>query len=417
MRKSIVFAIGLRYLRSKSWTYLPSIGVTMSSLSIALSVAILIIVTSVMNGFHEELLNKILGFNSHITLADRYDTLNEKDAKIDAKSLKSLTETESVTLTAIGQGMLFANKVSSGVMIKGISYDDLLLRNDIVKSISGEVDLFKKDEFSAVIGIDLANNLGIGTGDTANLVIPIIMPTMFGIIPRYKTIKIAGIMNTGAQQYDSMFLLMPISGVQKLYNMDGKISNIEIMLKDISSLRSVEQTIKNHDASKKYRIINWEMENRPLIGALKTEASVMRLILGSFMVLSIFSIFAIISMMIYNKEREIAILQSTGFTQAHIIAVFFISGISISILGIILGNIFGIIIAQNIETIRLYIENAMNIKILDSSVYLMSRFPSKIVKSDLYAINICCFVLSIIASILPARKAVKKSIADVLRYF
>ena len=408
---NIIFLFGKRFLIPKG-KFFPHIGATMSIFAITLSIAILIIVVSVMNGFRNELIEKILGFNSHITLSNRYGEFkayNEINHKI---SLLPNIKYSNPVIN--GAGMLINDYGSSGVFVKGISKNGLQNRKDLSKYIIG--DLNKFSGFSVIIGNDIAKELGMKINDEINLIVPIATNTIFGMIPRYVKLKVIGLLKTNAQQYDNYMLLMPFTTSQHIFNLNNNASGIEIITTDPQKVRNIEDTIiQNIHNNSLFTISDWQLENGALLNALKVEANVMNLILGLFIIISMFTIFAIIRMTVKAKEREIAILKSHGISNKQINHIFIIVGMSIAIIGMIIGNILGISVSLNIESIRLFLENVFNTKLLDGSVYLLSNLPSKLMTDDVVRINIFAFSMALFCTILSTKLNTKIDITKTLR--
>ena len=408
---NVVLLFGKRFLIPKG-KFFPHIGATMSIFAITLSIAILIIVVSVMNGFRNELIEKILGFNSHITLSNRYGEFkayNEINHKI---SLLPNIKYSNPVIN--GAGMLINDYGSSGVFVKGISKTGLQNRKDLSKYIIGDLNNFRG--FSVVIGNDIAKELGTKINDEINLIVPIATNTIFGMIPRYVKLKIIGILKTNAQQYDNYMLLMPFTTSQHIFNLNNNASGIEIITTNPQKVRNIEDTIiQNIHNNSLFTISDWQLENGALLNALKVEANVMNLILGLFIIISMFTIFAIIRMTVKAKEREIAILKSHGISNKQINHIFIIVGMSIAIIGMIIGNILGISVSLNIESIRLFLENVFNTKLLDGSVYLLSNLPSKLMTDDVVRINIFAFSMALFCTILSTKLNTKIDITKTLR--
>jgi lipoprotein-releasing system permease protein len=414
--KKLLFKIGFRYLKSRNNIYLPSIGIAMSIVGVALSMMILIIVTSVMNGFRAELLSKILGLNSHITINGRYENYIENYKEILTK-IQPIKEIESTTPVVIGYGMLANTNGQVGVMVKGIEFHDLTKRKDIINSIFADWDLFQKNEYGSIIGIDIANTLNVKEKEELNLITPVVIKTSFGVVPRFKTIQMSGFLRTNAQQYDSSVVIMPLKGAQKIYNLENKVTMIEIITTDPNNIFKIKQAIKRLINDEKILISDWQMSNKPLMDALKTEATVMSLILSLFVIIAMFAVFTIISMMITDKEREIAILRVHGISSKEIVKIFMITGFFIIFFGMIAGNLLGIVIAKNIDNIRLLLETILQRKILDGSVYFLTNLPSKIMVKDIIYINIFTITTGFFSFFLPSLKAGKKNIQEILRAF
>ena len=410
-RSNVVLLFGKRFLIPKG-KFFPHIGATMSIFAITLSIAILIIVISVMNGFRDELIEKILGFNSHITISNGYGNFTEYN-EINNKIL-SLPNIKYSNPVINGAGMLINDYGSSGVFVKGISKTGLQNRKDLSKYIIG--DLNKFSGFSIIIGNDIAKELGLKINDNVNLIVPIATNTIFGMIPRYVKLKVVGLLKTNAQQYDNYMLLIPFATSQHIFNLNNNASGIEIITTDPQKVRNIEDNIiQNIHNNSLFTISDWQLENGALLNALKVEANVMNLILGLFIIISMFTIFAIIRMTVKAKEREIAILKSHGISNKQINHIFIIVGMSIAIIGMIIGNILGISVSLNIESIRLFLENVFNTKLLDGSVYLLSNLPSKLMTDDVVRINIFAFSMALFCTILSTKLNTKIDITKTLR--
>ena len=236
------------------------------------------------------------------------------------------------------------------------------------------------------------------------------------MIPRYVKLKVVGLLKTNAQQYDNYMLLMPFTTSQHIFNLNNNASGIEIITTNPQKVRNIEDNIiQNIHNNSLFTISDWQLENGALLNALKVEANVMNLILGLFIIISMFTIFAIIRMTVKAKEREIAILKSHGISNKQINHIFIIVGMSIAIIGMIIGNILGISVSLNIESIRLFLENVFNTKLLDGSVYLLSNLPSKLMTDDVVRINIFAFSMALFCTILSTKLNTKIDITKTLR--
>ena len=412
-QNNIILLFSARFLKAKN-RKLPNLGVSMSMFAIAISIAILIIVTSVMNGFRDELLDKILGFNAHISIYKHEEFKDYIDIQNETLKLKGVVN---ATPTINGAGMLIgsngANKQSAGTFVKGISQIDLLKREQLAKFVKGDLTRFYG--FQVVLGYDLARQIGAKINDRITLVVPIVAPTMFGMIPRSVQLKVVGVIKTNAQQYDNYTLLMPFDTAQKVFNRSGVADNLEIITTNANEIDKVEDEIITKLSKKNLWLSDWRMENRALLNALNVEANVMALLLSLFTIISMFTIFAVIRMMIKSKEREIAILKSHGISNNQINHIFLIIGITMAITGMVLGNLIGITLSTNIDNIRLFLEKLFGTQLLDGSVYFLSNLPSKLMLGDIIKINIFAFIMAILCSFLSIRKNTKIDVVSILR--
>ena len=407
MKNSIVLFFSLRFLKQKG-RFFPNLSVLMSSLAIMISIAILIIVMSVMNGFTKELIEKILGLNSHITIYSLRDNFGDiKQTQNDIQKIKGIKFAFPVVS---GSGMVVKNDNSAGVFVKAISPSDIKNNKDLSKSIIADLDNFKN--YNIILGKDIARQLRVKKGDEINMIVPIVADTMFGTIPRQVRLKVAGIINSHSQQYDNYMAIIPFKAGQVIFNMKDNASSIEIVTENPEKLDDIEKEIAG---MKKYYIADWKMENSALLHALKVEANVMSLILGLFVLISTFTIFAVIRMMIKSKERDIAILKAHGISNKQIRNIFLIVGFTICITGMFFGNILGITFAVNVDRIRIFLENLFHTKLLDGDVYLLSNLPSRVIISDIIKANCFAFAVSLLCIYLSIAKNTKIDVAKTLR--
>ena len=405
--RNIVLFFSLRFLKPKGKIF-PNLGVLMSSSAIMISIAILIIVMSVMNGFTKELIEKILGLNSHITIYSLRDNFGDiKETQNDIQKIKGVKFAFPVVS---GSGMVVKNDNSAGVFVKAIAPNDIKNNKDLSKSIVADLDDFKS--YNIILGKDIARQLRAKKGDEISMIVPIVADTMFGTIPRQVRLKVAGIINSHSQQYDNYMAIIPFKAGQIIFNMKDNASSIEIITDNPEQLDDIEKEIAS---MKKYYIADWKMENSALLHALKVEANVMSLILGLFVLISTFTIFAVIRMMIKSKERDIAILKAHGVSNEQIRNIFFIVGLTICITGMFFGNILGISFAINADRIRLFLEGLFNTKLLDGDVYLLSNLPSKVIIADVVKANCFTFTTSLFCIYFSIRRNIQINIAKTLR--
>lgn len=407
LKQNIVLFFAFRFLKSNR-SVIPNLSVLMSALAITISISILIIVTSVMNGFTAELIEKILGLNSHISVYQKngkFENITELQNK--------LLEVDGVKIAfpvVSGSGMVINNGNSAGVFIKGISKEDIANNKDLKKSIVADLDLFSG--YKIILGKDVARQLRVRKNDIVNVIVPIISNTMFGTIPRQVKLKVLGVISSNSQQYDNYMAIIPFNASQIIFNFKDNASAMEIITDNPEDVGVIEQKIFKLG---NFYIGDWKMENSALIHALNVEANVMSLILGLFVLISTFTIYAVIRMMIKSKEREIAILKAQGVSNTQIKNMFLIVGLTICISGMILGNICGITFALNVDKIRLFIENLLHTKLLDGDVYLLSNLPSRVIISDIIKTNIFAFTMAIFCVWLSIKRNTKIDVAKTLR--
>lgn len=416
---SYVLKIALSYLKSKKYKFLPSLNTSLCIITITLSVFSLVVVKSVMNGFRKELIESIIGINSHLNLYPRQQ-ISSKEYSKDISSIKNLPSFKDKILvispTINSTGMITNGQKSNGIFIKGIDKpNEMKLRSQRIE-INGNIVKFTKEKDVIMIGQELALQLRIKIGDKVNITIPKIIKTMFGSFPVSKDFTIVGIVKTGTTDYDSTICMIKNSTLVEMFNYpQGTISNIEIFLKNYNESKKLLQEILPY--KERYRITDWEMENYGLINALKTEAGVMSIILSLFILITMVGVFMSMLNTVRQKEREIGIMHSMGMYKNEILSVFFINSIITTVTGLILGLATGIPFAYKINKIKIYLEKLFNITLFDGSIYLLSSLPSQIVINDiLYAVFLVLF-FGILFAIIPARNAIEKRPADILRSF
>lgn len=417
--KPYVIKIAASYLRSKKYKYLPSLNAFLCILTITLSVFSLVVVKSVMNGFRKELVESIIGINSHLNLYPR-DTISKKEYSKDMLAIKTLPSFKDkiilISPTFNSTGMISKDQKSSGVFIKGIEKPtDLTLRSNKM-TVNGNLKKLENEEDTVIIGQELAFQLRVGIGDKVSITVPKLIKTMFGAFPISRDFKIVGTVKTGTIDYDSTICIVKNSSLTNMFSYQlGTISNIEIFLKNYNDSKKLLAEILDYRT--KYRITDWEMENYGLINALKTESGVMSLILSLFILITMIGVFISVLSTVRQKEREIGIMHSMGMRKNEILSVFFINSIIITVIGLVLGLLAGIPIAYKINKIKLFLERLFDITLFDGSVYLLSSLPSQVVISDIIYVIVFVLLFGILFAIIPARQAIKKTPAEILRAF
>jgi lipoprotein-releasing system permease protein len=372
-----------------------------------LGVATLIIVMSVMNGFRIDLMNRILGINSHITIYSKNFTNSTEVLKIIEKEQNVKYADKIID----NQVMLMVNGNTSGAIIKGIEEQDLKNKDRIYNK------KFNFDENSILIGMDLAMRLGVARGDEVKVISPELNTTLFGAIPRIKTYKVGGIFSSGLYEYDVGFAFVPLKTAQKHFKYeDDRVGSIEIYLNDVNltteTAKSLQKKLEEYDI----QIVDWQASNREFMSALDVERNVMFLILMLIILVATFNIISSLTMLVNDKIQQIALLRTVGFTKISIMQIFFICGSIIGCLGTTLGVSLGVLVSSNLQTIKIFLEQKFSIQLFPASVYYLTELPSKIVMSDVVMIVSLSLILSFLSTLYPAYKASKTNLAEVLRY-
>src|SRR5262249_20905915 len=331
-----------------------------SFLGITLGVAVLIVVMSVMNGFRHELLGRIIGLNGHLTIQSAQGPLGDYDAL--TNTIRSLAMVKAADPMIQGQAMATNADRAVGTVVRGIRPEDLKAKT----TLSSNIKVGSLDEFSGrdavVIGTHLAEALGVTVGQEITLISPQSTATMIGLVPRIKSFRIVGIFEVGMYEYDSSYVFMPLEAAQLYFKLPSAASHIEISIDDPDRTAAAIDAILARIGSS-YRVTDWQQANASFFGAIQVERNVMFLILTLIIVVAAFNIISSQIMLVKEKGRAIAILRTMGATRGMIMRVFLISGASIGVLGTAAGFGIGLAFADNIETIRQWLQALLHTKL------------------------------------------------------
>ncbi len=414
MFKPLIFYIGLRYTRAKRRTQFISFITLTSVLGIALGVTALITVLSVMNGFEAELRQRILGMTSHATLTGQYGQLeNWPDAE---NSIKGHPHIEGSAPFIQGQVMINADRRVSGAMLNGIRPDLEGRVSDVGDHMeAGKLTDLLAGQYNIVLGFELSKYLGAFVGDQITVISPQVNSTPAGIIPRMRRFTVVGIFKVGMYEYDRNMALIHIDDAAKLFRLDTAVSGLRIKLDDVFNAPKITKTLGS-ELSGQYIVSDWTMAHENFFKAVKTEKTVMFIILLLIVGVAAFNIVSTLVMVVNDKRGDIAILKTQGLTSRSVMGIFIVLGTVIGSIGTVLGTVGGILLALNASKIVSAIERFFNVHFMPSDVYYISDLPSKLLWSDVYAIAAMAFILSLLATIYPAWQASKINPAEVLRY-
>lgn len=382
-------------------------------LGVALGVAALITVLSVMNGFEKELKDRILGMTSHAFITGQDGTLRDWQALRDR--IQDYPDLVDTAPFIEGQAMLSQGNRVRGTLVRGINVD--LERNvsDIAdKVIQGRIEDLKDGSFGILLGKDLAIAMGVATGDKITLITPHVSPTPAGVIPRLKRLTVVGVFEIGMYEYDSALAVMNINDASRLFKVPG-VTGLRLEFDDVFKapylLRDLMQDVPSN-----YRGADWTYQHANFFRALKTEKTVMFVILMLIVAVAAFNIVSTLVMMVTDKQADIAILRTLGMTPGQIMGIFMVQGTLIGLIGTGLGVIGGVILALNIETLISKLESLTGYNFLPADVYYISSLPSQLESQDVTIIAAVAFVLSIISTLYPSWRASQVKPAEALRY-
>jgi len=406
--------VALRYLRARREEGFVSVIAGFSLAGIALGVATLIIVMSVMNGFRDELMGRILGLNGHLDIRSVQGPLDDYDAMV--ARLKRVPGVMEVTPVVEGQVMAVARSgAAAGALVRGIRPEDMRSIPIIATNIrAGTLDEFKGPDAIAV-GTRFANRFGLAPGDQLTLLSPQTTVTAFGSVPRSKTYRVATLFEIGMYEYDSGFIFMPLDAAQLYFRTGSAVTDIQVRVADPDNLRELRRAV-TEAAGRPVRVIDWQQSNASFFNALIVERNVMFLILTLIIVVAAFNVISGMIMLVKGKGRDIAILRTMGATRGMVMRIFFLAGASVGTFGTVLGFIIGMLFTRNIETIRHWLESLSGTNLFPGEIYFLSRLPARIDYGEVATVVIMALVLSLLATLYPSWRAARLDPVEALRY-
>ncbi|MEE9331047.1 MAG: lipoprotein-releasing ABC transporter permease subunit [Methylophilaceae bacterium] len=408
--------VGLRYTRAKRKNHFISFISLTSMVGIALGVAALIIVLSVMNGFQAELRSRILGVASHIEITENSNRLGQWQNL--ASQVSAQPNVQASAPYVMAQGMLSYGQAVQGAIVRGV----LPIEEDKVADLGsnmkvGQLADLKPGAFNIILGADLAYALGVDVGEKVVLMAPQGQFTPTGVVPRIKQFKVVGLFQIGMYEYDAGLALIHIGDAVKLYRMGDKVSGLRLKINDLFDAPTMTAELgKVLMPLGAYYITDWTQQHANFFKAVQLEKRVMSIILTLIVAVAAFNIVSTLVMAVTDKRADIAIMRTLGASPHSIMQIFIIQGALIGIIGTFFGALFGIVIALNIDTIIPFIENLFQVQFLAKEVYYISELPSKVVWSDVITIVVVSVVLSLLATLYPSYKASKINPAEALRY-
>ena len=404
--------VAFRYLRARREEGFISVIAGFSLLGIALGVATLIIVMSVMNGFHAEFLKQILGFNGAVTVYSNSGGFPDTQ-RVNAAISKIPGVTLALPLVE-GQAVASVSGNWAGVQVRGQTNDDLMHQADIAGHVV-DGSLGGLDDDGIVIGSRLAMTLGLQVGSDLTLLSPQGVQTAFGTVPRVKTYTVAAIYNTGMYQYDSSYVYISFAAAQRFFHAPAGATSIQVFTDDPAIVPMLLPKLRDL-VGNEGRVYDWQGANSPFLNAVTTERNVMFLILTLIILVAAFNIISSMIMMVKDKGRDIAILRTMGASRSMILRIFVLSGASIGVIGTLAGFVLGLVFTDNIEAIRQAIQRIIGTDLFAAEIYFFTRIPARIDTGEVAAVVIMALALSFLATLYPSWRAARLDPVEALRY-
>ena len=401
--------IAFRYLKTRKKDGFLNIISIFSFIGISLGVAVLIIVMSVMNGFRTELINKIVGFNSHVTVKPYDKPIDIK--KLNNTDLKLISN--ELILSNTGEAVVINKDYTKGIVLRGYSKKDFS-KLEIIKKENFTGNSNNLIDYNISIGKELSYSLNLQIGDKIIIMSPSGVGTIIGNLPKQQTFIVSSIFDSGLADFDQNIAFININSLENFFDLSKKDRNLEIYLKNPQNIEKIKikiQTIFNNEF-----IYTWSDMNSALFSALKVERNVMFIILSLIIIVAAFNIISGLTILVKNKTREIAILKSIGVLNQSIAKIFFLIGVIIGSSATIFGIFLGVIFSLYVENLRAFLSNIFNISLFPEEIYFLSKMPSEINISSIFIISICSILITILVSIFPAIKASKLDPVKALKY-
>jgi len=402
-----------RYLRARRKEGFISVIAGFSFLGITLGVATLIIVMAVMNGFRNDLFEKILGLNGHVWVQKIGEPFNDYNET--ARLMKSVPGVKVALPLIEGQAMVQSEAQSLGGFVRGATEDGIKSLPLVADNVRfGTLEGFDQ-QGGIAIGMRMANSLRVNVGDTVTLISPRGARTPFGVTPRTKSYLVTAIFELGMSEYDKTMMFLPLGEAQRYFSRADQVDVVEVMVDRPDKLDEVMQRMRQA-AGPAFYFSDWRKRNETFFTVLEVERNVMFIILSLIVLVAALNIISGLMMLVKDKGRDIAILRTMGATKGAIMRVFLITGASIGVVGTIAGLILGILFCARIDQIRLFVQRLTGTTLMDPTVYYLTKLPADIDAHETASIVLMALVLSVLATLYPSWRASRLDPVEALRY-
>ncbi len=406
--------IGLRYTRAKRKSHFVSFIAFISIAGVSLGVFALIVVLSVMNGFGNELRNRTLSMTSHATVTGLDGYLS--DWRKTSELAKKQPKVEGVAPYIAKEVMLSNGRRVGGSLVRGIIPE---LEKNVSqiesKMVSGTLTDLKPGEYGIVLGRELANSLGVYEGDRVTVITPQATVTAVGVTPRLRRFKVVGVFEVGMNQFDSAMSYMHIVDAGKLFKLNDKVSGVRLRLTDLFEAPAISREL-DRVFGEEFWVRDWTRQHKNFFKALKTEKTVMFIILLMVVAVAALNIISTLMMTVTDKQSDIAILRALGITPGSIMAIFLIQGAVIGLVGTLIGVALGVPVALNVFEIVSWMEQLFNTDFLPADVYYISDVVADVRADEILTYALSAFAITMLATIYPAWKASRTLPAEALRH-
>ncbi len=408
-------AVAGRYLRARRGERFVSVIAIFSLIGIALGVATLIIVMSVMGGFQTDLLNRILGFNGHLGVYGQTVPLHDYQRATD--TIRAVPGVTFAAPVVDGQVLLSGPRgQSTGGFVRGMTEADIRHIPSIAGHIAeGTLDDFKGEDAIA-IGVGLAGKFGLQAGDDLTLISPQGAATAFGTVPRVRAYKVVAVFRVGMNEYDTNFVFLPLHAAQIFFQQPGQATQIEVFADNPDNVSRIAARIRQALSGTPVRVVDWEQSNNSFFAAVQVEKNVMFLILTLIILVAAFNVVSSLIMMVKDKTRDIAILRTIGAGRGAVMRIFLMCGASVGVTGTLLGVVVGVLFCLNIQRIQGWVEAITGARVFNPEIYFLSHLPARLDPGEVLQVTAMALGLSLVATLYPSWRAARTDPVEALRH-